>query len=291
MIHDRLDPRLVVGPPVVGPHERAFFVRHVAPDDETVQPGTGRVDRRHRAVEVEPADAFEHGPQSFRLQGHPHHVALRADEPRHALRALAHAAVDGDIGPERLDRLHPGRRVPLEAVAHARNLVVARREETPAVARIVELGRFEFLQRIDLPGDELRHGAIELLPHDCSVARLDYDFVGRLLDRLERADPGVHVRHRGDPIQVVVVIWVGVLRQVSSFRHRRMKPPQKKSLIGTRSGSSCRSASSVCASFRSVLSFRVAEAEAVPVVSNIPMVYDLVILVGAEVPTGNIGPE
>ena len=50
-----------------------------------------------------------------------------------------------------------------------------------------------------------------------------------------------------------------------------MKLPQKKSLIGTRSGSTCRKAFFKRSSFRSVFSFRVAAAETVPVVSNIPM--------------------
>ena len=143
MIDDGLDPRLVVGPPVVGPHERALLVGHVAPDHEPVQPRPGGLDRRLGAVQVELPHAVEHRPEALRLQGHPQHVVLRADEPRHALGALAHAAVDGEIGPERLDRLDPGRRVPLETVAHAGNLVVARREVTPPVVRIVELGRLE----------------------------------------------------------------------------------------------------------------------------------------------------
>ena len=124
-----------------------------------------------------------------------------------------HAAVDGKVGPERLDRLDPGGRVPLETVAHAGNLVVARREVAPPVARIVELGRFELLQRVGVPGDELGHGAVELLAQHRPVARLDHDLLGRLLEHLEGADPGVHVRHRGDPIEVVVVIRIGVRRQ------------------------------------------------------------------------------
>lgn len=52
-----------------------------------------------------------------------------------------------------------------------------------------------------------------MLVHDRAEAGLHHDFLGGFADRFERTDPRVHVRHRDDPIEVVVVIRVGVRRQ------------------------------------------------------------------------------
>ena len=65
-------------------------------------------------------------------------------EPREALADFDHAAVDREVRPQRFHRLDPGRRVALEPVADAGDLVVAPVEEAPPVARVVELARSSF---------------------------------------------------------------------------------------------------------------------------------------------------
>jgi hypothetical protein len=41
-----------------------------------------------------------------------------------------------------------------------------------------------------------------------------HDFLGGFLERFKRPNPRVHVRHGHDPIEIVVVIRIGVGRQV-----------------------------------------------------------------------------
>ncbi len=133
--------------------------------------------------------------------------------------------------------LDPGRRVALEAVADAGDLVVARGVETPAIARIVELGAFESFERVRLPRPHLGHGKGEVLVQDRAEPGFHHHFLPRFTHRLEGANPWIHVRRRDNPVEVVVVIRVGVGRRPSSRRQRSVKLPQKKSLIGIRSGS------------------------------------------------------
>ena len=45
-------------------------------------------------------------------------------------------------------------------------------------------------------------------------ARLDHHLVRRFFERLEGADPGVHVGHGGDPVEIVVVVGIGVVGQI-----------------------------------------------------------------------------
>ena len=58
-LDDAGDGRLVVAAPVVGPHEEALAIRHVAPDDHAVEKPVGGLDLRLRHLELELADAQE----------------------------------------------------------------------------------------------------------------------------------------------------------------------------------------------------------------------------------------
>ena len=79
--------------------------------------------------------------------------------------------------------------------------------------RIIELGTLQLVEAIRLPRAHLRHRELEMLVHDRAKARFHHHFLRRLLDRLERAYPRIHVGHRNDPIQIVVVVRIGVGRQ------------------------------------------------------------------------------
>ena len=177
------------------------------------RPGRG-LDLGLGAVEVERADAVDDGAHPLGLLAHPEHGVLLADQPGQALAGLDHAAVDGEIGPQRLDRLDPGRASCARSRRPRRRSGCRRPRRSGArSSRVVELGPLQLLERVDLPGPHLGHGQLEALVHDGAEAGLDHHLVRRLLERLERPDPGVHVRHGDDPVEIVVVVGIGVVGQ------------------------------------------------------------------------------
>ena len=111
-----------------------------------------------------------------------------------------------------------------------------------AVARIVELAPLELLERVGFPRRASRASDRRTACAGRRRSRSSPRPPRRLRERLERPDPRVHVRHRDDPVEVVIVVRVGSVGQAKFLAPALVKLPQKKSLIGTRSGSSCRNA-------------------------------------------------
>ena len=216
-VRDGLDPRFEVVTPVLGREKRPVPVRHVTPDHVAVQQTIRGIHGCPGALKIEFADPVDDRAHTFRVQAHPQHRVLLADEPGQTLRTLNHAAIDGKVGTKGFDPVYPWRRVALETVSHPGDLVVARLEEAPPIVRGIELSRFELLDGIRLPPVHLRHGVVEFLAHDGAETGSDDDFVLCLAQRFERADPGIHVRDAGDPVQVIVGVRTGILGQAEVF--------------------------------------------------------------------------
>ena len=156
------------------------------------------------------AQAVDDGSHALGVFTHPEQGVFLADEAGEALAHLDHTAVHGEIGPEGFDRLDPGWRVALEAVAHARDLVVACLEEAATVTGVVELGLFELFDGIYLPSPRFGHGKLEMFADSRAETRPDDHFLASFLQCLERPDPRVHVWAGDDPVQIVMVIGIGV---------------------------------------------------------------------------------
>ncbi len=144
---------------------------------------------------------------------HPEHGVELADEARQAFARLDDAAIYREIRPGRLDVRDPGRGVADIAVADVVDLALAGIEEAPGVGRVVELGPFELVESIDVPGPHLGHGMGEPLVDGRPEPGLDDDLLRRLAEHLERPDPGVEVRGDDRPIKVIMGERRGVGRQ------------------------------------------------------------------------------
>ena len=145
-----------------------------------------------------------------RVQAHPQHRVLRADDaPQHLVR-FADAAEDRELRPRRLHSLDVGRQVAGEAVAHSVDLVVARGEEAALVPRIVKLEGLHLLDRVGLEAHEGRHRIGQLLPQDRVKSRPDHDLFGVLRQDLEGPDVRIEVGVELHPIEVVEAVDVGV---------------------------------------------------------------------------------
>ncbi len=204
------DPGFEIFPPVGRREEHALFVGHIAPDHEAVQQAAARRDLSLRHRDVIGAEAVDDLAHLVGVFAHPHQRVLLTDEPREAFARLDHAAIDREVGPQGAHRVDPRRGVALKAVADAGDLVVTRAEEAPRIVGRIEDRLLEFFKRVGFPGAHLGHRQGEVLAHDRAEARLDRHLLRRLLQRRERPDPRVHVRDRDDPIEVVVIIGIGV---------------------------------------------------------------------------------
>ena len=204
---------LVPFAPIVGMEEKVLAIGDIAPDDHAIDQAIGGLDL-----------SLEHGKRPFigalhelaelvRVETHPEQQVLRPDDAGHVLVRLALAAENGNGGALLLDRLDPRRQVAGIAVAHTGDLVVATAEKTAWVGGIVEYKRLRLLDRVGLEANELGHRIAELLAQDCLKSGADDDLFLGLAQHLERLDVGIHIGNGHRPVEVVMLIDVGVGRQ------------------------------------------------------------------------------
>ena len=151
--------------------------------------------------------------------------------------AFDDAAVDGEVGALGAHGVEPGGQVALEAVADAGDLVVAALEEAPGVVGGIELEGLELLEGVGGPAHLLGHREVEAFAQRGFETGGDLDFLLVLMNGLEGADVGVHVGEGDDPVQLVVGVGIGVVGQAKFLAPAAQEAAQKKSLMGTRSGS------------------------------------------------------
>ena len=150
---------------------------------------------------------------------------------------LTDAAEDREVLVDGVHALDKRREVPGEAIADAIDLVVTGIEEAPVVERIVELECLHLFDGVGFEREKGRHRLVELLADGGAEAGADGHFGLVVAQDLERPDVRIHVRADHLPVEIVVAVDIGVGSEAEFVRQRLRKLPQKKSLMGTRSGS------------------------------------------------------
>ena len=138
-----------------------------------------------------------------------HHVLGANDTPQHLV-PLAHAAIDGKVGVQALHRRYPRRQVTDKGVAHAGDLIVAPAKEAAVVGRIIKLERCHPFDGIRVKGQVGRHRVGVFFPDRGSKAGTDHDLLVALLEDLKGPDVRIHIGCSRDPVEVIVLVDVGI---------------------------------------------------------------------------------
>ena len=124
--------------------------------------------------------------------------------------ALADRAEDGEVGVVGLEPIDPGRQIADYDVAHAVDLIVAARKETPVVPGVVEAKGLHLGQVVRIETLEIGHLRPELLADGGLEARLEDDVFFGLLNDVEVSNVRIHIGIDADPVHVVMAVNVRV---------------------------------------------------------------------------------
>ena len=86
-------------------------------------------------------------------------------------------------------------------------------KEATVIRGIVEGECMHPVDGVGVEREESRHGIVELLPDHRAESGPDDDVVAGFLEHLEGLDAGVHVGDGHDPVEIVMTVNVGVVRQ------------------------------------------------------------------------------